>query len=568
MVSRAILLSITAADAAINTPPSLRTSSTLLPSLKPAEAGNLTPTTQFNQQVKVNPCLSSGNDHLTHGKLFSLLKSPPHLSEARRLHALLLVAGYFRPTATNISVLGSQLVNVYIRLGCLHHALLVFHHLPYKSNLSSNAILRGFVDAGHFSKAVELYHSMLRLGLVPDNYTYPLILKACSGLSALEEGRKVQDLVYFNEASRNLRPNAYVGCALIDMFAKCGSLDEARMVFDDMPDKDLASWTAMICGTAHNGEWLQALSLFSRMRSQLIEPDAVILAALLPSCGRLKAKPVGMALQGCAVRSGFENDLFLTNALMDMYCKCGDTSEAFFVFVNMVCKDLISWSTLIAGYSQNSQYRESLEIYLEMKRSGVKTNAVIAANKTRQAGTYSWLDHMKVGEDPAVEKPVSINAQLPISDQENLQVPLHHPVGSIRESKRDKKDKSRPETDAVTNRISTKSKIKLRIQLETGRVEVCFGLQTTSGDGTFWWKDLVETQGEFSCSGASLCFSIVEALTPLRYCRSPLEFPWVEIAYSSIGNAATSSPTFLGLALANESTTTPIEIFLDWLHGW
>ncbi|KAK2993069.1 hypothetical protein RJ640_025724 [Escallonia rubra] len=355
------------------TPPSLRTSSALLPSLKPAEASNLIPTTQFNQQVKGNPCLSSGYDLL-------LLKSPPHLSEARRLHALLLVAGYFRPTATNISVLGSQLVNVYIRLGCLQHALLVFHHLPYKSNLSWNAILRGFVDAGHFSKAVELYHSMLRLGLVPDNYTYPLILKACSGLSALEEGRKVQDLIYFNKAYRNQRPNAYVGCALIDMFAKCGSLDEARMVFDDMPDKDLASWTAMICGTAHNGEWLQALSLFSRMRSQRIQPDAVILAALLPSCGRMEAKPAGIALQGCAVRSGFESDLFLTNALMDMYCKCGDTSEAFFVFVNMVCKDVISWSTLIAGYSQNSQYRESLEMYLEMERSGVKTNAIIAAS--------------------------------------------------------------------------------------------------------------------------------------------------------------------------------------------
>ncbi|KAK3022701.1 hypothetical protein RJ639_047617 [Escallonia herrerae] len=153
---------------------------------------------------------------------------------------------------------------------------------PTKATSPRTPYSRGFVDAGHFSKAVELYHSMLRLGLVPDNYTYPLILKACSGLSALEKGRK---------------------------------------------------------------------------------PDAVILAALLPSCGRLEAKPAGMALQGCAVRSGFESDLFLTNALVDMYCKCGDTSEAFFVFANMICKDLISWSTLSAGYAQNSQYRESLEIY-------------------------------------------------------------------------------------------------------------------------------------------------------------------------------------------------------------
>ncbi|OVA16609.1 Pentatricopeptide repeat [Macleaya cordata] len=218
---------------------------------------------------------------------------------------------------------------------------------------------------------------MLSEGIKPDNFTYPLVLKACSGLSELEEGRRIRDSIEFNE---KIKTNVFVECALIDMFAKCGRLDEARKVFEKMPSKDLVSWSAMISGSVQNGDWYEALCLFRRMRSEGLSPDSVIVATILPACGRLGAHLQGMGLQCCAIRSGFESDLYVSNALIDMYSKCGDTHEAHHVFCNILYKDVVSWSTLIAGHSQNCEYHKSLEVFVEMKSSGVRTNAVTVAS--------------------------------------------------------------------------------------------------------------------------------------------------------------------------------------------
>ncbi|KAK9281900.1 hypothetical protein L1049_004807 [Liquidambar formosana] len=349
-----------------------RPTSTLLPN-PPFKS-----TDQTNQIIPLTDAhhqLSS----LFYRTLFSHLRSPPTLFEARKLHALLVSAGFFDPNSTD-RVLGSQLVNIYVKFGSLREALFVFNKLPRKSNIAWNAILRGFVEVGQFSEAIEFHHLMLAQGVIPDNFTYPLVLKACSGISALEEGRRVQELIHFNETHYNVKRNIYVECAMIDMFAKCGSLDDARRLFEEMPRKDLASWSSMICGTVQNGEWLEALCLFKRMTLEGLRPDSVLVASVLPACARLEARRMGTAFQGCAVRSGFESDLYVSNALIDMYCKCGDTHEAHRIFYSMACKDVVSWSTLIAGYSQNCQYHESIELYLQMKSSGLRTNAVIVAS--------------------------------------------------------------------------------------------------------------------------------------------------------------------------------------------
>nr|KYP57618.1 hypothetical protein KK1_003883 [Cajanus cajan] len=282
-----------------------------------------------------------------------------NLHEARRLHALLLVLGFFQPTSPHTPSFASHLLNAYVNFGSLRHAFLTFRALPHKPNIAWNAILRGLVGVSHFTKAIHFYHTMIQHGVTPDNYTYPLVLKACSCMHALQLGRWVHATILYNELHRKIKPNVYVHCAVIDMFVKCGSLEDARSVFEEMPDRDLASWTSMICGTMWNGELLEALSLFRKMRSEEgLKPDSVVVASVLSVCGRLEAVKLGMALQGCAVRSGFDSDLYVSNTVIDMYCKCGDPLEAHRVFSHMLYRDVVSWSTLIAGYSQNRLYQE------------------------------------------------------------------------------------------------------------------------------------------------------------------------------------------------------------------
>ncbi|XP_027367842.1 putative pentatricopeptide repeat-containing protein At3g01580 [Abrus precatorius] len=330
----------------------------------------------------------------TVNSFFHHRKSPLNLLQAKRLHALLLVLGFFHPTSPHKSF-ASNLVNVYVNFGCLQHAFLTFRQLPHKPNIAWNAILRGLVGAGHFPKAIHFYHSMLQKGVTPDNYTYPLVLKACSCLRALDLGRWIHDTILYNELHCKIKRNLYVQCAVIDMFVKCGSLEDARRLFEEMPDRDLALWTAMICGTAWNGEWFEALSLFTKMRSQGLKPDSVIVSSMLPVCGRLENVNLGMALHGCAVRSGFDSDLYVCNAVIDMYCKCGDLLEAHRVFNHMVYRDGVSWTTLIAGYSQNGLYQESYELYIRMVNMGLTTSAIVASSVLPALGKLKLLKRGK-----------------------------------------------------------------------------------------------------------------------------------------------------------------------------
>ncbi|KAE9618870.1 putative tetratricopeptide-like helical domain-containing protein [Lupinus albus] len=332
--------------------------------------------------------------NITISSLFGHLNSPPNLLVATKLHALLLVLGFFHPNSPHIS-LPSQLVNVYVNFGSLQHASLTFTNLPNKTNVAWNAMLRGLVDVGHFTQAIQFYHSMLKKGVTPDNYTYPLVLKACSFLHSLELGKWVQHTIQYNHLHYKAKPNVYVLCAMIDMFVKCGSLEDARELFDEMPVKDLASWTAMICGAVWNGECLEAVSMFRRMSSQGLKPDSVILASVLPVCGRLEDVKLGMTLQGCAVRNGFDSDLYVSNALIDMYCKCGDPVEAHRVLSNMVYRDTVSWSTMISGYSQNCLYKESYQLYIRMVGIGLKTNAIVATSVLPALGKLKLLKQGK-----------------------------------------------------------------------------------------------------------------------------------------------------------------------------
>ena len=172
-------------------------------------------------------------------------------------------------------------------------------------------------------------------------------------------------------------------------------IEDARRMFDEMSDRDLALWSALICGNMWNYEWLEALLLFGKMREQGLMPDSVIVTSVLPVCGRLEAVKLGMALQGCAVRSGFESDLYFSFAMIDMYCKCGDPFDAHRVFSRMVYKDVVSWSTSIVGYSQNRLYQESYELYTGMVNVGLATNAIVVASVLPTFGKLKLLKQRK-----------------------------------------------------------------------------------------------------------------------------------------------------------------------------
>ncbi|KAK1279851.1 Pentatricopeptide repeat-containing protein [Acorus gramineus] len=140
-------------------------------------------------------------------------------------------------------------------------------------------------------------------GVKPDNYTYPLVFKACSALFDLDLARKMYESMH---AEEGVKPNIFVDCTLVDMFAKCGSLGEAKSVFERMPQRDIVTWGAMIGGAIECGDSGEALDLFRRMIIDGFRPDSVIIATVLPLCGRFGDLHVGMCLHGWGIKSGID----------------------------------------------------------------------------------------------------------------------------------------------------------------------------------------------------------------------------------------------------------------------
>lgn len=227
-------------------------------------------------------------DFSTYASLIQACADTKSLAEGRQVHTHLLNAGL----GYNVSF-GAKLVKMYAVCGRLEDACEVFdkicepdaRQVLEKMHNSCvviwNAMIRAYVKNENYERAFKLYHQMQRLGVGPDKFTFPLVLKACAGLSYSQEGREIHDQI----DSRGLDSDVFVVTALMDMYAKCGSIDSARQVFDKMSERDVVSWNAMIVGYCQNGHPDEALVLFHRMQATGIKPNSVTMGMLKMDTG-------------------------------------------------------------------------------------------------------------------------------------------------------------------------------------------------------------------------------------------------------------------------------------------
>ncbi|CAK9225645.1 unnamed protein product [Sphagnum troendelagicum] len=174
----------------------------------------------------------------------------------------------------------TTLISVYWKCGSKEDACQVFNQMPVRNVVSWTAMISGSAQQGYAEDALDLFQQMQQEGVKPNKVTFISVLNACASLSALEEGKKLHDLI----VKAGLQPDVSVGNALISMYSKCGSLDEASKVFHRMAHRDVVSWNAMISGNAHHGHCHEALDLFEQMQLEGVRPDKVTFIAVLQAC--------------------------------------------------------------------------------------------------------------------------------------------------------------------------------------------------------------------------------------------------------------------------------------------
>ncbi|THG13104.1 pentatricopeptide repeat-containing protein At5g39350-like [Camellia sinensis] len=267
--------------------------------------------------------------------------------------------------------LGNSLLAMYMDCCEKEMARRVFDSMRERSVVSWNTMISGYYQNGCAEQALMIFNEMVDIGVEPDNVTVVSVLPACGFLKDLKCGRLVHELVEEN----GLGSNIAVRNALVDMYVKCGSMIEARLVFDKMGGRDVVTWTTMINGYILNGDARRALMLCPLMQLEGVRPNSVTVASLLSACTNLNFLNHGRCLHGWALRQKLESDVSVETSLIDMYAKCNGIRVSFKVFTKTSRKRTVPWNAILSGLIHNSLAREAIELFKEMLLEAVDPNA-------------------------------------------------------------------------------------------------------------------------------------------------------------------------------------------------
>ncbi|XP_052203438.1 pentatricopeptide repeat-containing protein At3g26540 [Diospyros lotus] len=309
---------------------------------------------------------------------------------SRQIHGLIVKRGF----SGNV-ILESSLVDVYGKCQAMSDARRVFDQIQYPNAVSWNVIVRRYLDAGREREAVLMFFEMMRVNAKPLCFTVSASLIACSRISAIKEGIQIHGVAIKINAEENeivlsSLLHMYFSCedlesayrifglsdskslinctTMVSGFAKTGRTQEARKLFNEMKEQSVITWNAMLTGYTRFSQWEEALDFIFLMMKESEDIDYVTLGLILNVCAGLSDVELGKQVHGFIYRHGFHYNLFVGNALLSMYGKCGNLRSASVWFCEMShWRDKVSWNTLLTTYARHGLSNEAMEVFREMQ---------------------------------------------------------------------------------------------------------------------------------------------------------------------------------------------------------
>lgn len=332
-----------------------------------------------------------------------MLQNRIGMKHLKKIHAHII-----KSSLSQSNFLATKIIDVCDRNGEIGYSSSVFDQVIEPNIFLYNAMIRTYTHNHLYTKSVMLFKQLLRhpdakSRVFADRFTFPFVLNACAGLLYLDIGRQIHGFVW----KCGLNSNAVVDNSLLDMYTKCDDLDmahhlfdgmterdavtwntlisaharlgkmkRAREVFELMPDKTIVSYTTLISGYTRIGCYSDALEVFHQMQIAGMEPDEISIVSVLPACAHLGALELGKWIHVYADKNKVLSRICICNALIEMYAKCGCVEGARRLFDWMPERDVISWSTMIAGLANHGRAGEAIGLFEEMDSAGVKPNSV------------------------------------------------------------------------------------------------------------------------------------------------------------------------------------------------
>ena len=174
-----------------------------------------------------------------------------------------------------------------------------------------------------------------------------------------------------------LENNIALGNSLVDMYAKCGMLAKAQEVFEDLPNRNVVTWSALIAGYTRHNLGDEALKCFRRMQDEGISPNAVTFICILKACGSTASLHIGEEIHAEVKKQGLlGKDVVLATALIDMYAKCGVLRKSQQIFDKLRVRNVICWNSLISGYVEHEHVVQAYKCFRQMGEEGIFPDAV------------------------------------------------------------------------------------------------------------------------------------------------------------------------------------------------
>ncbi|XP_061975048.1 pentatricopeptide repeat-containing protein At3g22690 [Populus nigra] len=254
-----------------------------------------------------------------------------------------------------------------------------------------SSLIRGFSACGLGYKAIEVFRQLMCMGAVPDNFTFPFVLSACTKSAALTEGFQVHGAIVKMGFERDM----FVENSLIHFYGECGEIDCMRRVFDKMSERNVVSWTSLIGGYTKRGCYKEAVSLFFEMVEVGIRPNSVTMVGVISACAKLQDLQLGEQVCTCIGELELEVNALMVNALVDMYMKCGAIDKARKIFDECVDKNLVLYNTIMSNYVRQGLAREVLAVLGEMLQHGPRPDRITMLSAV---SACSELDDVSCGK--------------------------------------------------------------------------------------------------------------------------------------------------------------------------
>ena len=282
----------------------------------------------------------------------------------RAAHGLAVVSGLAQTAFVTNSV-----IDMYAKCGMIDEVRLVFDRAQERDEVSWNMLLSAYVRMGWPEVAVNVLVWMHRSGVKLDAFALGGILKACS---ELEDSEDVRMMLHGCVVKVGLDLDVFIGSAMVDTYAKNGGLEEAIKVFDCIPGQNVVIYNAMIAGFARLGNEpcpetrIEAVRLYANLIQKRIRPSKFTFKSVLEVCNLTNAVRCGRQIHAHVILSGFEDDEFIGNALINLYAKAQLVDDSLRCFHRTPKQEIFTWTSMITAFVQDGHSVKALDLFREL----------------------------------------------------------------------------------------------------------------------------------------------------------------------------------------------------------